>query len=982
MRPRFLPLRRLALLAVAVALTLVAVASAWAGTTGKIAGRVTDDTGAGVPFVNVVIVGTTQGAATDLDGYYNILSVVPGLHAVRVSAIGFDPQTKEGIRVSVDQTATVNFRLGSQPIEMNTVEVTADRAPLVQRDVTASQTSITEDQIAAVPAENIGTIINQTAGVQGDHFRGGRSGEVGYWVDGVPVTDVYNGSQVTTVEPNAISELQIITGAFNAEYGQAMSGIVNIITKDGDNKFTGSISTYAGDYVSTNKSRFYNIESINPAAVRNVTASLSGPVVSNHLYFFGNARYYHNEGYLFGQRLFTPDNLLLPNNPRNTLPTTSTKPPQLLAPKGDGAAVAMNPYTKYSGQLKLSSQLFPGFRAAFNTLYDQDEGQNYSQAYKYNPDGRTTNYSDALTNILNLNHVLGSGSTFYTLNLTRFRNHEKNYAFESPTDPRYQSGSLQAASSDRALVNQIFNVNGVPTVYGGPEYGFLVAGTDNGRFDRTTTTVTGKLDLTSQLNNRNLVKFGLEARRHDLQSQYIYISDPTFDQINQLPNVSRSARDSILFNNGYDSNGRYYGVIPDATTQENNALSVKPIELSAYLQDKVEYENFIVNIGLRVDYFNPNAQVPVDPQDPTVTAPRKDVNRYQRNADGSFVVDANGDRVATTLAQRQAYWFRDAKTSLNISPRLGIAFPISDRGKLWFSYGHFLQIPNFSLLYTNPEYELGGGSGIIGTIGNPELKPQRTIQGEIGVQQQLTDDIGIELTTFFRDIRDLVSASGERIELQTTERYVRYANADYGIVKGVIFDVTKRFGASFSFNANYTFSTAEGTASDPNAQAGSIFEPTLRLQPLDWDQKHRLNLTASYSRPNSFAISATSRIGTGYPYGLDPTRSVVAALRAVTDLGTVTDPRRPSNFDLDMQASKDFNVGGIRLGLYTKIYNVLDIQNQVNVFGDTGTADYSAYRDESIARRPEIANTITEFFNDPTRYSSPRQVLFGLNVNF
>jgi carboxypeptidase family protein/TonB-dependent receptor-like protein len=205
------------------------VGSATAQTTGKIAGTVTDAaTGESLPGVNVLIDGTTQGTATDRDGYYFILNVRPGTYAVKASFIGFSPVTVQNVQVQVGKTTVVDFALGEEVIEGEEIVIVATR-PAVERDLTSSIASISAEQLENLPVLNFSDVINLQAGVVEGHFRGGRVGEVAYMVDGVPINDVYDQSFAFQVENNAIQEVQIISGTFNAEFGQAQSGVVNIV---------------------------------------------------------------------------------------------------------------------------------------------------------------------------------------------------------------------------------------------------------------------------------------------------------------------------------------------------------------------------------------------------------------------------------------------------------------------------------------------------------------------------------------------------------------------------------------------------------------------------------------------------------------------------------------------------------------------------------------------------------------------------------
>ncbi|MCW8823537.1 MAG: carboxypeptidase-like regulatory domain-containing protein, partial [Ignavibacteriaceae bacterium] len=282
----------------------------FAGTTGRLAGRITDTaTGEPLPFVNVVLMGTTLGAATDIDGYYSILNIPPGNYVVKASAIGYNSVSYQDVKISIDLTTTINFQLSEASVELTEEVVVLATRPLVRMDLTSSTAIIGDDVISQLPVTEVNDVLRLQAGVvvSSDgaiHIRGGRANQIAYQIDGVPVTDVYDGSTAVNVNQNAVQELQVISGAFNAEYGQAQSGVVNLVTKDGSNTFSGNIQAYSGDYVSNRTDIFENINDINPVAIRNFEGSLSGPILQDDLFFFVNGRYYYNSGWIYGKRVY------------------------------------------------------------------------------------------------------------------------------------------------------------------------------------------------------------------------------------------------------------------------------------------------------------------------------------------------------------------------------------------------------------------------------------------------------------------------------------------------------------------------------------------------------------------------------------------------------------------------------------------------------------------------------------------------------
>ena len=156
-----------------------------------------------------------------------------------------------------------------------------------------------------------------------------------------------------------------------------------------------------------------------------------------------------------------------------------------------------------------------------------------------------------------------------------------------------------------------------------------------------------------------------------------------------------------------------------------------------------------------------------------------------------------------------------ASAKHQLSPRLGISYPISDKGAVHISYGHFFQVPSFQYLYVNPNDRIpltGNYPNLIGsTIGNADLQPQETVMYELGLQQQLTDELGINITTYYKDIRNLLS-----VAIHVKNNYLKFAeyiNQDYGAVNGLTVSLTKKFTDGFGGTIDYTYQVAEGNAS-------------------------------------------------------------------------------------------------------------------------------------------------------------------------
>jgi outer membrane receptor protein involved in Fe transport len=882
-------------------------AAALAGTTGKIAGKVTDSkTGEALVGVNVLVVGTTRGGSTDIDGEYYILNVPPGTYALRASAVGFAPVTVNDVIVQVDQTTRIPFALRSEAVEMGDVLVTATR-PIVQKDLTSTTASVTGDEIAALPLEDVSSVVNLQAGVVDGHFRGGRTGEVKYLIDGVSVNDVFSGGFTMQAEVNSIAEIQVLSGTFNAEYGEALSGVVNQVTKVAGDAYTGEVSAYAGGYMTDRTDLF----AFRPAEkslgflpdlyskVYNVQGNLSGPVpgTEGFLKFFASGRYLDDGGTIYGKRMF---------NPSDSSNFSANDPSEwYIGATGDGAQVPMNDSRRFSLQGKLQARVGSAKGVVLQALYQQNNYRDYNHAFRLNPDGDYKRFQKSLLLSGSYTHVFGE-SSFLDATFSSFRSNYKQYVYENPLDPHY-------VNPDRM---QDVGANS-----------FLTGGTENWHFSHTTTSLTGRLDFTSQVTPVHQVKGGIEVQHHTLEYQDFQVR--------------------------IDEATGYRPMLPQPGSFDFNQYTNHPYQVAVYLQDKIELDYLVVNAGLRFDVFEP---------------------------DGMTVI--NPDSIALLDQMQPPYsgpLFKKASRKSQFSPRLGISFPITDRGAVHLSYGHFFQVPAFSFLYKNPSFRIplmGNFPEFVGnTIGNADLEPQRTTMYEIGLQQELTPTIGVTLTGYYKDIRNLL---GLEIHIKNnSKKFGKYVNRNYGAVRGITLSVEKRLVDGFGATIDYTYQIAKGDASDPNddynkAQASPPIEINKTLVPLSWDRRHSVNATLTLGTPNDFIASLIARLGSGLPY----TPSLVNQRT-----GLENSDNRPLFTNVDLYCTKELTLSGVRLSLFLKVYNLFDTANELEVFGDTGRAGYTL----ELTRSQEVprgVNTLAEYYTRPDFYSAPRQVVIGASVGF
>ncbi|RQV99822.1 MAG: hypothetical protein EH225_10875, partial [Calditrichaeota bacterium] len=269
---------------------------------GKIEGIVLDqESREPLIGVNVVVQGSLLGATTDVDGYFLILNVPAGTYSVEFSYVGYATKRFTDVVVVPDQKTRIDVKMVVEALEGEVVEVVAEK-PIIQRDQTGNSVELSADQIKRKPVTTfVGVIQNQAGAVTteggsgGIHIRGGRSGELVYYVDGVNTNDPTYQTRGTTVDINAIEQMTIVTGGFNAEYGEAMSGVVQVITKSGSKeKYSVFLESQSNDFMSERYDNGYI----------KYTGNLSGPIplMARRLTFFVN-------GFLEDREIRNPSNI-------------------------------------------------------------------------------------------------------------------------------------------------------------------------------------------------------------------------------------------------------------------------------------------------------------------------------------------------------------------------------------------------------------------------------------------------------------------------------------------------------------------------------------------------------------------------------------------------------------------------------------------------------------------------------------------------
>lgn len=948
-------MRKYLLLSLIFSLTFLTI-QIFAGSTGKVAGTVKDkETGEPLPFANVFIDGTSMGAASDIDGNFTILNVPPGIYSITASVVGYQKVTITDTRVNVDFTTRLEFELSSGSVTMEAVVVQGVRDPLIRQDLTNPTVAINAETIMELPVDQISDVIKLQAGVTvGDdgniHMRGGFGNETAYTLNGVSLNDPYNNRKSVGLATNAVQEVSVSSGTFSAEYGNALSGLVNYVTKEGGNDFSFSLRGYAGDYVTSRNDLYANIDDINPLNRGRLEATVGGPLIFKPLKFFVSGIYENYDGLYYGERLYnTTDSYLSREsfdsgtddngNPNDERYGNASDPYWFnpygsetdSLPTGDGEYVPMNSSTSLNLQGNLIFNISTLMKLRYEAVYNKGDWQNYSFAWKFNPDGRGTYYQDGLVQTLDFTHTV-SQNVFYTLKGSYGYNQVQYYLYEDVNDPRY-----------------------LPSLYelGISNTGFVAGGTHRYRSDRKTTTMTLKGDLVAQLGDHEL-KFGFEGRGHNLKYESYNVEILNADE-------SKISNADLL----YPSQGLLRRK-PTQSMALYTDYDKKPVDAALYVVDKMELaKSFILNVGLRYEYFDPKSQY--------------NSNLSQELEDSlSGVMDAN---------------LVDAKAKHYLSPRLSISYPITAESVIRFSYGHFYQNGSLSSLYNNPNFFVTN-VGSTPTFGNPNVEMQRSIQYELGLQQQIAPNLKMEVTGYYKDVRDYIYF--QTVFTNTGRQYSVLTNLAYSNVRGISFRLERRRSPEDIFYAtmDYTYQIAEGNRTQPSNEIffseASGKQSETYLVPMSFNRSHVVNITFGLYQHDNWTLGLIYNLQSGKSY----TPAYPSQIVPITFTQNSDSQLMQNN--LDFKFEKFFKTGNFDWSLFLWVANVLDFQNELSVYSSTGRAlssveettdanSFNSIRNRINNEDPGLfgMNEIDGYYSvRPERVSRPREIRLGFSLLF
>ncbi len=946
-----------------------------AQTGGKISGSVSDgQTKEPLVGVNVRILGTSQGAVTDIEGTYYILNIPAGKYTVQASMLGYQRSSQKDVIINSNRTTVVDYRLTSEVIEHAEVIVEATR-PDVEREKTSTSEIIRSDDVKSLAGmRDVSDIIGMAADVTDGHFRGGRSNEELYTLQGMGIVNPLDASSAFSPIMSAVEEIEVITSGFGAQYGNAQSGVVNITMKEGksdkwrskvemrlrypDKKYFGA-SVYdenANPYLlklqdpnfwrygdaSTGNKGLYGWTASTYGADTSVWVQVSKAIWQNATSRDLNRNYWNTIDYTLegatggplanGLTMFLAvrsqvTNAIVPTEMPNTQQQVMGN---LAFDFGEGMALRLSGGYQYAYDNILGSGT--GF---YQWIWDRILGISYQEQTNTQLGARFT-------------HAL-SPSTFYEVKLNSLRTNK-----QLGTAPWYNqvSDAVRNMETGTAIITRTMNFLSYQNMTGKT---FFYLGNNLSNFNNEKTgTVSLDASFTSQLTKSHLLNAGIQGSYYSLD-------------VNNIGNIASK---------GSITQRQYTG---------------HPFEGGLYVQDKMEFEGLIANVGLRWDYWDSNTDY------------------YSNQFDPFVVPDSAGN---PTLDYNPGLAAKDkAKPIGRLQPRVGISFPVTEMTVFHLNYGTFMQRPSFQyVIGDTKKYPPPPTSPSVYNLSNPLLNPQVTNSYDIGVMQGLGDGFTLDVSGYYKDIKDQLEQA-VYTNLSSGTSYFSYFNRDYADVRGFRLVLSKRRG-SVTGSINYQFGVATGkSASVSNAPAAITKDPSgvistdvvtkvpIKDVLLNFDRTHNLIVNLAYTTEDEFG----PQILGGYPLGnfIVSASAFARSGRPYTSPDNATDVnalRTPAEYNTNLKVTKLLpNFLGTAATIYAEVFNVFNdkILNYNYIFNTANKVDQNPITAEYAHYPLNDANYGVQYWDDQNYGSAygvdhtflmydnaPRAFYFGIAIDF
>ncbi len=915
--------------------------------TGNIAGTVNDaETGDALPGVNVIIKGTYYGAATDLNGGFRINNISVGTYNVDISLIGYKTMQFTGIKVEFGKTIQLDVKLEESVLTLDQDVVVIGDKPLLDVEETQSKRTISREDIEIAIVENITDLVTQQAGViksdNAIHIRGGRAYENAFLLDGVSVQDPLAGTGFgLQLSASAIEEVEVITGGFNAEFGQATSGVVNVKTREGDSKYSGFISYKRDNFGEKTSPHVFNLDVLeaNFSGPEPITSSLLpalGLQIPGEITFFSNFYVGMSDGITQGYYKPTAQQL-----------NSSTFFGTSFAPRAENSWFWLGKITyKYAPTLKF----YYSFNQSVNINQNSQSLQSNLEYVEPSP-----GYQYSYQNILDDANTFTHNNKYHSFGVTHTLSSKTFYEFK--VNSFYTNLRADANGKDWFLYNEPKDIVTFPIEYYNldrdtigiiPGDGFWDVGNPFTWRDHYVQEFSVRGDLTHFFDEKNKFKAGFNLQFQEMQVIDIY--KPWIGDLGL----------------------------------NNDIYKVYPALGSFYAQDNINFSGMILNFGLRMDYWFPGKYVDDAIENPEVVTIPDEIREKYKNDSFS--------------------WFGNRHFKARISPRLGISHPVSDNQTLFFSYGHFSKWPKPQFVYAkldplnaqssfqrfgnpnlNPEttvaYELG-------------LKTQFSNDDVLTITTYYKDIFDYVNTRTAKIVSPRFS----------TQSFITYVNSDYARSRGIELEYRKRIGKWFNGNASFTYAIVTGKSSSADEGVlvlqGDLNE-SIKEQFVPWDKPLTASLSTSfYIEKDKPLLGFAPGILDDYNIYLrcfyqSGKRYTPAVFTGFTDeqgraeYEYVTNERYSEIGDdwfwIDLNFEKYFQLVDVKFSVFVEVNNLLDTKNSAIINPVTGEA-YELGDDIPASwndpRYPDLQAPISSYPFNPARYLTRRNIKFGVSIRF
>ena len=931
----------------------VAPAMTYASIYGILTGKVTDAEGKGIPGASVRVEGTTRGAYAKPDGSYTITNINAGTWNVRVSSVGYKDNVQR-TTISADQTVTLNFKLVSDAVTTGTVVVEA-KANAVDATRVGVQTNITSETLTNVPRETVGSVVLLTAGVlaEGGGFsiRGSRPNETQIRVDGLDVGDQFTGglggsntNEFPMVSNFATEQVQVLTGSFGSEYGNAMGGIVNTVVKTGRTDRYEGLIRYRTDigalYGKAGAGPGEGLKAMAPG-LNSYDVNFGGPIpfLGSSTFFLAgryDTREFRDNGIgvidPYGNNLGAlPDNSLWLKNLTGRMTFSITDEIRL----------------QVGGMYGVTSRE----RSGWSWLYANELGSIPATANIQERVAKQAAIEQLVANAFGrVTHNI-SPTAFYEFTLSTNTNEYTSARRNSFEDPGLLSGfDFITPKDEYDVVNGQLRRGNKDLIV--DQYTPLLVDNKPAK-NPLTGFYEGGVDYTGSRNPYGIRRPGFFANHGNervlefRKSNYLQ-ADGSFTSVFGNPSDLESFNHTIRagFETRFFTLRRHYNTLPwdgnpffDIYGEENiyaenpavrsrTSAPYEPITGALYVQDQIRYKGIVINPGLRFDFIDPSA-------------------RFRTNDDDFIPISSDNGFASTTM-------------KFQVSPRLFIAYPISETANLNISYGVYFQMPQLSNLYDNFNTEILRGNQI---LGNPQLEAQRTNAYQVGYELQATEILYFSANAFYKD---MYNQTGLRYVPAVPVPYSEYAVSEYGNSRGIEFTIRKAPTDHIGLNLNYTLSSTRGTASNPTSNYDLVIlaaadpitgEKTFPLTEYynDFDRRHRINAIVDFvwgrdEGPSIGGIHLLENTNINFTTVFQTGRPYTRRDRSGVQIGEFNGERYPSQLTVDMRFQRTIPLADIfgdwtqnsAIDLFVDVGNLLNSTGPLQFFERTGNADNDA----------------------------------------